>query len=203
MSMTLFAAVFAIALLSCLAVLARFTQKKAIEEPLKEGRARGSVVVEFVDDLQKHRWPVIVAIAVLVALEKSYHFSGGLLESRWVIGLVITALFAGRLLLRRLPRKRGRVRNSGSGFTAVGLISQLPDVATEPKMAVMSSSTLVLTSLIGLSLLRAQNVPGPQRNPFDAIPEPVVSPAPKVSGPNIAAIEFRGATRGRSRCCVC
>jgi outer membrane protein insertion porin family len=71
----------------------------------------------------------------------------------------------------------------------------------------MRSHTLVLAPLIGLCLLRAQIVPaqatkpqGPapsstQRNPFEAVPEPPQSPPPKVSGPTIEAIEFRGARR--------
>jgi outer membrane protein insertion porin family len=65
--------------------------------------------------------------------------------------------------------------------------------------------TLVVTLLIGTCLLRAQIVPAQatkpreaalsstQRNPFEAVPEP--PPPPKVSGPTIEAIEFRGARR--------
>ena len=69
----------------------------------------------------------------------------------------------------------------------------------------MRSCTLGLVPLIGLCLLRAQIVPAQttkpqepaltQRNPFEAVPEPPPSPAPKVSGPTIVAIEFRGASR--------
>ena len=75
MSMTILGVVFTIALFSCLAVLARITQRKVIEEPLKEGRARGSAITEFVDDLQNHRWSVIIALALLIVLDKAYRFS--------------------------------------------------------------------------------------------------------------------------------
>jgi len=105
MSMTILGVVFTIALFSCLAVLARITQRKVIEEPLKEGRARGSAITEFVDDLQNHRWSVIIVLALLIALDKSYRFSGGFLQSRLVIGTAITVFFVGRLLLRRRPRQ--------------------------------------------------------------------------------------------------
>jgi hypothetical protein len=105
MSMTILGVVFTIALFSCLAVLARITQRKVIEEPLKEGRARGSAITEFVDDLQNHRWSVIIALALLIALDKAYRFSGGLLQSRLAIGTVITVFFVGRLLLRRRPQQ--------------------------------------------------------------------------------------------------
>lgn len=69
----------------------------------------------------------------------------------------------------------------------------------------MKSCTLALVPLIGLCLLRAQNVPTPvakpqepvprsaQRNPFEAIPEPLQTRPSKLSGPTIKAIEFRGA----------
>lgn len=100
MGITTLGVVFVIALLSCLVVVSYFT-RKVIEAPLKEGRARGSAVTEFVDDLQKHRWPVIVVLALLVALDQSYRFSGGLLQSRLLIAAVITAFFIARLLLRR------------------------------------------------------------------------------------------------------
>jgi hypothetical protein len=101
MSMTILAVVFAIALFSSLALLSHFTAKKVIEEPLKEARARRSLVAEFVDDLQNHRWTVIIVIALLVAVDKSFRFSGGMLQSRLMIGLVITVFFVGRLLLRQ------------------------------------------------------------------------------------------------------
>ena len=69
----------------------------------------------------------------------------------------------------------------------------------------MRSYTLVLALLIGTCLLRAQVVPAQaakprepalsstQKNPFEAVLEP--PPPPKVSGPTIEAIEFRGARR--------
>jgi hypothetical protein len=101
MNITALGVVFTITLFSCIAVLAHFTRKRVIEEPLKEARARRSVVAEFVDDLQKHRWTAIIAVALLVAVDKSFRFSGGLLQSRLVIAIVITAFFVGRLLLRR------------------------------------------------------------------------------------------------------
>jgi outer membrane protein insertion porin family len=71
----------------------------------------------------------------------------------------------------------------------------------------MRSKKLVLALFIGLcvprvSIVSAQTTkpqePAPsstQRNPFEAIPEPREEPTPKVSGPTIEAIEFRGAMR--------
>lgn len=74
-------------------------------------------------------------------------------------------------------------------------------------MVFMRLCTLALASLIGLCVLRAQVVPaqatkpqGPaasstQRNPFEAVPESPQFTAPKISGPIIEAIEFRGVKR--------
>ena len=71
----------------------------------------------------------------------------------------------------------------------------------------MRRYTLVLASLIGICLLRAQIGPAQatkprepalsstQHNPFEAVPEPPQPPPPKVSGPTIEAIEFRCARR--------
>jgi outer membrane protein assembly factor BamA len=71
----------------------------------------------------------------------------------------------------------------------------------------MKSYTLILASLIGLCLLRAQIVlaqatkpqepasSSTQPNPFEAVPKSSQPPPPKVSGPTIEAIEFRGARR--------
>jgi hypothetical protein len=107
--MTVFGVVFAIAFFACLAALAHFTRRKVIEEPLEKARARRSPVAAFVDDLQRHRWPVIIVLAVLVAVDKSYRFSGGLLQSTLVLVALITVVFAGRLLLRakRNPPEQG------------------------------------------------------------------------------------------------
>ena len=105
MNVTILGVVFAISLFSCLAVLAHFTRKKAIEEPLKEARLRGSAVAEFVDDLQNHRWTVIIVVALLVAMDKYFRISSGLLQSRMVIAIVITVFFIGRLLLRQRPQQ--------------------------------------------------------------------------------------------------
>ena len=110
--MTILGVVFVIALFSCLAVLAHFTRRRVIEEPLKEARARRSAVAESVDDLQNHRWTVIIVIALLVALDKSFRFSGGLLQSRLLIALVILALFVGRLLLRRSPQRNAESKRN-------------------------------------------------------------------------------------------
>ncbi|MBL8294034.1 MAG: hypothetical protein JNN08_19480 [Bryobacterales bacterium] len=64
-----------------------------------------------------------------------------------------------------------------------------------------------MAQLIGLCLLQAQTTPGQaakaqepapssiQRNPFVPIPEIPQSSPPKLSGPTIKAIEFRGANR--------
>jgi outer membrane protein insertion porin family len=71
----------------------------------------------------------------------------------------------------------------------------------------MRSYTLALVPLIGLCLLRAQTAPAQATKPqeaapssiqrirFEAVPEPPQPPRPKVSGPTIEAIEFRGARR--------
>ena len=71
----------------------------------------------------------------------------------------------------------------------------------------LRSYTLVLVPLIGLCLLRGQNVPAQaaktqepplssnQRNPFEPVPGPAPSPSSKVSGPTIEVIEFQGAKR--------
>ena len=71
----------------------------------------------------------------------------------------------------------------------------------------MRSYALVLVPLVGLCLLRPQIVPAQaiktrepapsftQRNPFEAVPEPLHPPSPKLAGPTIEAIEFRGARR--------
>jgi len=113
-SMTTLGVVFAIALFSCIAVLAHFTRKKVIEEPLKEARARRSAIAEFVDDLQKHRWVAIIAVALLVAVDKSLRLSGGLLQSRLVIAIVITLFFVGRLLLRQRAQANPRSKRNES-----------------------------------------------------------------------------------------
>ncbi len=67
--------------------------------------------------------------------------------------------------------------------------------------------TLVLAPLIGICLLRAQIVPAQatkprepvtsstQRNPFEAVPELPQLPSPKLPGPTIETIEFRGLRR--------
>lgn len=67
----------------------------------------------------------------------------------------------------------------------------------------MKSSILVLVHLIALCVLQAQNAPAQaaqpqspaQHNPFEAIPGLLPAPPPKLSGPAIKAIEFRGANR--------
>jgi len=99
--MTVLGVVFVFALFSGLGLMAHFTRKRVVEEPLREARARGSAVAEFVDDLQKHRWTVIILVAVLVAVDRSLRLSSGRLQSKLVIAVLITALFAGRMLWRR------------------------------------------------------------------------------------------------------
>lgn len=71
----------------------------------------------------------------------------------------------------------------------------------------MTSYTLILVSLTSLSALRAQIVPAQpikpleaspsstQRNPFEAVAEPLQSTPSKEAGPIIEAIEFRGTRR--------
>lgn len=69
----------------------------------------------------------------------------------------------------------------------------------------MSSYMLVSAPLLGLFLAQAQIIPqatkpqepaplASQRLRFEAVPEPA-DPSPKISGPTLAAIEFRGARR--------
>jgi|WetSurMetagenome_2_1015567.scaffolds.fasta_scaffold85277_2 hypothetical protein len=105
-SMTTLGVVFAIALFSGIAVLAHFARRRVIEEPLHNARARRSAVAEFVDDLQQHRWLVIISLALLVDLNKSFRFSGGLLQSRLLIASLITMLFVGRFFLRQHARQQ-------------------------------------------------------------------------------------------------
>jgi hypothetical protein len=100
MSMTLAGVLFVVSLLACLAVLTHLTRRKLIEQPLQQARARRSPVAEFVDDLQRHRWIVILGLALLVAVDKHYRFSGGLLQSSLALSVLITVIFAGRLLQR-------------------------------------------------------------------------------------------------------
>lgn len=101
MSLSVFSVVFAVALFSGLAVMGHLTRKTVVEEPPKEAPARRSAVAEFTDDLLKHRWKVIIVLALLVALDKFLRFSGGLLESRLVMTSAIAIFFIVRLLLRQ------------------------------------------------------------------------------------------------------
>jgi hypothetical protein len=100
--MTIPGVLLAIAFLLCLAVMAYAAREKLIEQPLSKARARRSPIAEFVDDLQQHRWIVIVGLALFVAVDKSFGFSRGWLQSPLVMAVVITVIFVGRLLLRRL-----------------------------------------------------------------------------------------------------
>lgn len=64
---------------------------------------------------------------------------------------------------------------------------------------------MALTALLGFGLLQAQTVPATkpqksapsstQRNPFESVPQPPESSSPKIAGPTIGTIEFRGASR--------
>lgn len=83
MSMTIIGVLFAVALFSCLAVMEHVTKEKLIEQPLKAARLRRAPVAEFVDDLQRHRWIVIIVLALSIALDRSFGFSGGLLQSEF------------------------------------------------------------------------------------------------------------------------
>ena len=83
-----------------------------IDKPLKEARARRSPVAEVVEDLQNHRWRVIIVPALLGAVNKHFRVSGGLLQSRLVIAAVIVGLFVGRLLLRRRADQGKRAGDS-------------------------------------------------------------------------------------------
>lgn len=104
MTTTITALLFGVVLFSSLAVLSHLTRKRIIEPTLQAGRARRSPIAEFVDDLEKHRWLVIILLALLVALDKYFGFSHGLLQSRLTLAVCITLLFAGRLLMRRSAR---------------------------------------------------------------------------------------------------
>jgi hypothetical protein len=103
MSMTLAGVLFVVSLFSCLALLSYLTRKKVIDPVLQQGRAHRSPVTEFVDDLLRYRWVVIIGLAVLVALDRSLGFSGGLLQSRLALAVLITLIFVGRLLARPRP----------------------------------------------------------------------------------------------------
>ena len=100
MSMTTLGVVFVIALFSCIAVMAHFTRRRILQEPHKDAPARRSAVAEFADDIQNHRWTAIIAVALLIAVDKYFRISGGLLQSRLVLAIVITVFFVGRQLLR-------------------------------------------------------------------------------------------------------
>ena len=63
--MTIPGVLLAIAFFLCLAVMAYAAREKLIEQPLSKARARRSPIAEFVDDLQQHRWIVIVGLALL------------------------------------------------------------------------------------------------------------------------------------------
>ena len=69
-----------------------FAMEILIEQPLKVARTRRSPVAEFVDDLQHHQWMVIIPLAPLVALGKSFGFAGGLLQSKLAIAVVLTVI---------------------------------------------------------------------------------------------------------------
>lgn len=99
--MTTLAVLFAATPITCLAVLLHFTKKKVIDEPLQQARERHSPIASFVDDLQNHRWIVIIGLAVLLAIDKQFGFSGGWLQSRLVLAILITLIFVVRLLTRR------------------------------------------------------------------------------------------------------
>jgi len=121
MGMTVLGVVFVFALFAGLILLAQFTRKRVIDAPLNEGRARNSAVAELVDDLQKNKWTVIIGLAVVVAVDKSFRVSNGLLQSRLVMAILIGAFFVGRLWLRRrgqakqLLAEDDRDRQSGAG----------------------------------------------------------------------------------------
>ena len=85
--------------------MAHLTRRRLIEEPLKEARSPRSAVAEFVNGPAESPLDRIIVVALLVALDKYFRISGGFLQSRLVVGTVITLLFVGRLLLRRSPQK--------------------------------------------------------------------------------------------------
>ena len=101
MSVPWFGVVFAVAMLGCRLVLERWSRKRAIEEPVRQGLARGSAVAEFTHELMRERWLGMVGLALVLVVDRIFRISGGLLESRLVLAVVVTAIFAGRVWLRR------------------------------------------------------------------------------------------------------
>ena len=89
---------------SSLLVLNNLVWKQAIEKPLAEGRARNSPVTAFTDGLLRHKWPLVIALALLVFLDKTYHVFGGVMESKLVIAGAIVAIFVARQMMRKSPR---------------------------------------------------------------------------------------------------
>ena len=108
MNLTILGVVFAVTFFLFFALLAHISRKKLIELPVKQARSRQAPVAEFVDDLQRHRWMVIVGIALLVAVDKHFRIFGGLLQSWLVIAIVVTALFLARLLWRRRSQSESK-----------------------------------------------------------------------------------------------
>ena len=93
--------VFVVVLLTSILVLNRLVWKQAVEKPLAEGRARNSPVAAFTDDLLRHKWLVVISLALVVFLDKTFHMFGGVMESRWVIAGVIVVIFGARQVMRK------------------------------------------------------------------------------------------------------
>jgi hypothetical protein len=99
MSMFFVGALFFVVFFSSLFFLHRIVWKRAVERPVAEGLAKGSPVAGFTDDLLRHKWPVVIALAVLVFLDKTFHAFGGVMESRWVIAGVVVVIFGARQVM--------------------------------------------------------------------------------------------------------
>jgi hypothetical protein len=101
MGITALGVLLGVILFASLAAMSYITREKVIEQPMRQARARGSAVAEFVDDLQRYRWGVILGLAVLVVIDKRWRFSGGLLQTRLALAGVVTLIFVGRMVWRR------------------------------------------------------------------------------------------------------
>ena len=99
--MYLIGIVFIVTLFAGIILLTNITRRKVIDQPLAAARERQSPVAEFVDDLQRNRWAVIIVGALIVATDKVTGLSHGLLQSKWTLAGLLVLVFAGRLLLRR------------------------------------------------------------------------------------------------------
>jgi hypothetical protein len=108
-----FIAVAAVILLVfAVAAWARRAEEKVVHRTVQEGLAQGSLVAEFTDDLLRHRMVLIVGLAVLLVIAEAAGVPREWSRSPWLLAAMVTAIFGGRVILRRLPGPRddGRAR---------------------------------------------------------------------------------------------